>query len=326
METHHDTPPEPSVTTTTFSRRLSLTAGLSALGLGALTLAGCTGQAGDSPSGPALPPSGPANAGAWAQQMNGLEKSAGVTLSVCAFVDGGPRLEYRSAEAIPLCSTFKVIAVAALLDKHSRNESYWAQNINIDAAKLVNYSPITSPFVGKQMTVSALCDAALRFSDNTAGNLLLEQLGGPSAVTAFATSQGFNATRLDRTETDLNSAIPGDPRDTSTSADLAGLCHSFLLGDGLDTTGQTMLRGWMLRNTTSTQRMRAGLPTGAELADKTGSGDYGVINGAGVIFQRGKKPISLAIMTRTDQQDSPGKPELMAQVTESVVAVLNPTT
>lgn len=253
--------------------------------------------------------------------MTALEQAAGVQLGVCA-IAGGTRLEYRSRETIPMCSTFKAIAVAALLGKHAKDDVYWTRQITVDPAKLVNYSPITSQFAGKEMTISAICDAALRFSDNTAGNLLLEQLGGPAAVTAFAAGMGFNATRLDRIETELNSAVPGDPRDTSTPADLASLFHAVLVGDGLDTIGQAMLRGWMLRNTTSTQRMRAGLPAGAELADKTGSGSYGVVNGVGVIFQKGKEPVALAVMTRTEQQDSSGKPELMAQVTQTVLAAL----
>lgn len=254
--------------------------------------------------------------------MTELEKTSGLQLGICAIVEGTTRLEYRSAEAIPMCSTFKAIAAGALLDKHAQDEAFWSQLINIDAATLVNYSPVTSKYAGQQMTLSAICDAALRFSDNSAGNLLLAQLGGPQGVTDFAVAKGFRATRLDRTETELNNAVPGDPRDTSTPADLAGLYASLLVGDGLDTLGQTMLRGWMLRNTTSAQRMRTGLPAGAELADKTGAGDYGVVNGVGTVFQRGKTPITLAVMTRSDQAASTGKPELIGKITASVIAAL----
>lgn len=296
-----------------FSRRSSLLAGLGLLGASTLGLSGCTGRA--------TAPLSTTSAD-WTAQMSELEKRAGVQLGVCAISQGAPRLEYRSKEAIPMCSTFKVIAVAGLLDKHARDESYWAQKVTVDPVKLVTYSPITSQFAGKEMTISAICDAALRFSDNTAGNLILELLGGPAAVTAFAASKGFSATRLDRTETELNEAVPGDPRDTSTPADLAGLFELFLVGKGLDVIGQTMLRAWMLRNTTSAQRMRTGLPEGAELADKTGSGSYGVVNGVGVVFRHAKPPVSLAVMTRTDQQGSPGKPKLIAQVTQSVLATL----
>ena len=66
------------------------------------------------------------------------------------------------------------------------------------------------------MTLAELCEAAVQVSDNAAGNLLLQTIGGPPAITDFARSIGDDRLRLDRWEIELNSAVPGDPRDTST--------------------------------------------------------------------------------------------------------------
>src|SRR5438067_7147263 len=68
------------------------------------------------------------------------------------------------------------------------------------------------------MTLGALCAAAIEQSDNTAGNLLLDTIGGPVGWTNFARSIGDEMTRLDRKEPELNSAILGDGRDTTTPA------------------------------------------------------------------------------------------------------------
>ncbi|MEK8226395.1 serine hydrolase [Oerskovia sp. M15] len=126
-----------------------------------------------------------------------------------------------------------------------------------------------------------LADAALRFSDNTAGNLLLQEIGGPTALTAFAASLGATSTRLDRIEPELNEATPGDERDTSTPDDIAQLYGSLLLDRGAGALTSARLGDWMLRNTTSGKRIRAGLDGDHELADKTGAGSYGVVNDAG---------------------------------------------
>ena len=80
------------------------------------------------------------------------------------------------------------------------------------------------------MTLDELCQAALQVSDNTAGNLLLKTIGGPSAITAFARSIGDPSSRLDRWETELNSAVPGDARDTSTPEALGGGYRDLLVG------------------------------------------------------------------------------------------------
>ena len=66
------------------------------------------------------------------------------------------------------------------------------------------------------MPLGDLCAAAIDWSDNTAANLILDAIGGPAGFTAFARSLGDSTTRLDRNEPSLNTAIPGDERDTTT--------------------------------------------------------------------------------------------------------------
>src|SRR5690606_3946193 len=113
--------------------------------------------------------------------------------------------------------------------------------------KLIVWSPVTEKHAGgRGMTLGALCDAAVTMSDNTAGNLLLESLGGPEGLTAFFRSLGDDVSRLDRWEPDLNNVPPGDPRDTTTPAAMLRSLQKVVLGDALSQTSRQRLADWLI--------------------------------------------------------------------------------
>jgi beta-lactamase class A len=145
------------------------------------------------------------------------------------------------------------------------------------------------------MTVAELCEAAMTFSDNTAGNLLLASLGGPQALTSYARSIGDTTTRLDRIEPELNEAVPGDLRDTTTPAAMRNNLQVLALDDALSDASRDQLVKWMIGNRTGNARLRAGLPVGWRCGDKTGSGERGTTNDVGVLWPPGRKPIIVSI-------------------------------
>ena len=216
-------------------------------------------------------------------------------------VDGGRSIAHRGQEAFAMCSTFKGYASARVLQMVGQGELTLDQQVFVDPAAIVANSPRTEPRAGGEMTLDELCQAALQVSDNTAGNLLLKTIGGPPAITAFARSIGDPSTRLDRWETELNSAIPGDPRDTSTPQALGGGYRNLLTGDALAPPQRQHLEDWMRGNETSS--MRAGLPPGWTTADKTGSGDYGSTNDVGIAYGPAGQRVLLALMTRSQVND-----------------------
>ena len=228
-----------------------------------------------------------------------LESSTGVTIGVAASTRGQTPYSYRGGDAFPMCSLFKPLAVAQLLRDSAYDDALWSRRVAFREDQIVENSLVCAADADRNMSVEELADAALRFSDNTAGNLLLELLGGPMQIGIFAQSLGARSTRLDRWEPELNEANPGDPRDSSTPSDIRSIYEALLLGDALSALGQARLRTWMLRNATAGSRLGAALPDGAELADKTGAGDYGVVNDAGVVWQKGRVPAD----DRRDDQD-----------------------
>lgn len=209
----------------------------------------------------------------------------------------GRSVVHRPDERQPLCSTFKPLAAAVLL----RRGIDLDRVVRYTSRELVEWSPITAE--RRAMTYGELCDAAIRFSDNTAGNLVLRAIGGPRGLTRELRRLGDDVTRLDRWETELNAAVPGDERDTSTPEALAATYARLLVGGVLRNRGRWVLRGWMQSNTTSVGKFRAGLPASWWCADKTGAGSYGTMNDAGLITTPDGTEIVFAALTRASSSD-----------------------
>jgi beta-lactamase class A len=249
-----------------------------------------------------------------------LEGASGARLGVYALnTANGAQVRYRADERFPFCSTFKVILASAILDRSTRIAGLLQQPVHYAQSDLARYSPISENHVNDGMTVAELCAAAIQYSDNTSANLLVKILGGPSAVTAFARSIGNSEFRLDRWETELNSATPGDLRDTVTPAAMARSLQSLALGDTLSAPHRKQLNEWLLGNTTGAKRIRAGIPAGWQVGDKTGSGDYGTANDIAVLWPPERKPIVLAIYHTQKKADAEWRDEIIAAATRIVL-------
>ncbi|MBN3779743.1 PenA family class A beta-lactamase [Burkholderia sp. Ac-20345] len=249
-----------------------------------------------------------------------LERSAGGRLGVCAIdIATGRRAEHRQNERFPFCSTFKAMLSAAVLAQSVERPALLQQRVTYTKADLVNYSPVSGKHVDDGMTVAALCEAAIQYSDNSAANLLMKLLGGPSAVTAYARSIGDDSFRVDRWETELNTALPGDLRDTTTPAAMAASMRVLMLGDALPAAQRAQLVTWMRGNKVGDKRLRAGVPAGWTVADKTGTGDYGTTNDAGVVWSPSRAPIALAVYYTQARADARSKEDVIASVARIVV-------
>jgi len=259
-------------------------------------------------------------------RLDDLERRCGAYIGLFATDIGtGRTLAHRDGDPFAMCSSFKAYAAARALQKAQRGELDLQQAVFIDPgdpAVLLPNSPVTAPQAGKTMPLAQLCAAALQRSDNAAANLLLRAIGGPPAITEFARSIGDDRTRLDRWETDLNTAIPGDPRDTSTPRALGGGIQSLLTGTVLGESQRRQLEDWMRGNTTST--MRAGLPAGWTTADKTGTGDYGSTNDIGIAYGPDAQRVLLSLMTRSQSPNPDADPlrPLIGEVTRSALGWL----
>ncbi|MET0964612.1 MAG: class A beta-lactamase [Noviherbaspirillum sp.] len=256
-------------------------------------------------------------------RLRQLEASLDGRLGVYALDTGsGARLGFRGDERFPMCSTFKAVLAGAILERSAREPDLLQRRIRYAAGELVSYSPITEGHVKDGMTVAGLCDAAVRYSDNSAANLLLDIVGGPASLTGFARTQGDERFRLDRWETALNTAEPGDPRDTTTPQAMVILLQRLCLGDGLPQAQRLQLQDWLRRNTTGATRIRGGVPAGWQVGDKTGTGPYGTANDVGLIWPPQRAPLVLAIYTTRRGQGAEPRNDILAAAARVVMEAL----
>nr|WP_247881146.1 class A beta-lactamase [Skermanella sp. TT6] len=251
---------------------------------------------------PGIVPAAAGSGGDLAGKLAEVERRLGARLGAAILdTESGRRWSHRADERFPLCSTFKAIACGAVLAKADAGREDLERRIRFEAADVVTYSPVTQDRVGGAgMTLAEICEAAMTRSDNTAGNIILDSLGGPSGVTEFARSLGDDVTRLDRRETDLNEATPGDPRDTTSPAAMVANLESLVLGNVLSPPSRDRLTAWLVSNKTGDAKLRAGLPKDWRIGDKTGGGDHGTMNDVAVIWPPNRKPTIVSIyMTET---------------------------
>lgn len=262
-------------------------------------------------------------------RLRAIESHSGGRLGVYVVDTGdGRTLANRPRERFPMCSTFKVLLVGAVLRRVDAGTEHLDRRVAYGPNVLLAYAPVTRANVRHGfMTVRALCAAAIEVSDNTAANLLLATVGGPAGVTAFARSLGDTATRLDRTEPTLNGAIPGDPRDTTTPQAMADDLRAMLLGPALSQAPRTALTGWLAACGTGRTALRAGLPGTWQAGDKTGAGgpgnatgDSNTRNDVAILRPPRRRPILVTAYLTSSKLSAAGSNAALAAVARTVVA------
>ncbi|MBV9992472.1 MAG: class A beta-lactamase [Alphaproteobacteria bacterium] len=229
--------------------------------------------------------------------IQAIEARAGGRLGVAALdTQTGRRIAWRDGERFPMCSTFKLLLVTRVLAKADKGQERLDRWVKYGKDDLLDYAPVAREHLAQGgMTVKDLAEAAIVWSDNTCANLLLAADGGPAGVTAQARALGDPVTRLDRNEPTLNTAIPGDPRDTTAPAAMLDDMDRVLLGDALSESSREMLTGWMIACRTAPRRIGAGLPSGWKRGHKTGTGANGSTNDIAICWPPGRKPILLTV-------------------------------
>jgi beta-lactamase class A len=231
----------------------------------------------------------PAFAQAAAPALESYERETGGRIGVHAeSLATGAKIAWRADERFVMCSTFKASLAAFVLARADRGQERLDRMIGFGPKDLLDYAPVARQNLAKgakeaMMSVSDMCEAIVELSDNTCANLLLARIGGPAALTAFWRSLGDTTSRLDHNEPELNRSPPGDPRDTTTPAAMAGNLKRLVVGEALSPASRTQLTEWMVGCKTGANRLRGGLPAGWKIGDKTGnngkdaSGDIAVV-------------------------------------------------
>ncbi|ODA66637.1 Beta-lactamase OXY-2 precursor [Methyloligella halotolerans] len=254
-----------------------------------------------------------------AKRFAELESSTDGRLGVAVFDSGSAkRSSYRGDERFPMCSTFKYLAAGAVLKRVDEGKASLDEKIPITKADMLEYAPVTEKHIGEEMSLEALCEAIVTWSDNPAANLVLKRLGGPEAVTEFARSLGDEVTRLDRYELALNDVPPGDTRDTTSPRAMANNLDRLVRTDALSDASRRQLIAWLVDNHTGDNRIRAGLPKDWKVGDKTGTGPRGSTNDVGVAWPPDGKPVFIAVYLTDTEMPIAKREAVLASVARTV--------
>jgi len=228
-----------------------------------------------------------------------IEKDLGGRLGVAILDTGdGRRLEYHAVDRFPMCSTFKFLAAAAVLRRVDENQEQLERKISYGPGDLQAWAPVTKQHLQEgNITLDALCAAAVEYSDNTAANILLQTIGGPDGLTQYVRSLGDSITRLDRNEPTLNTALEGDERDTTNPVSMLNDLQALLLDEKLSVSARQRLETWLRECKTGDKRLRAGLPSTWNIGDKTGTGDNGAAGDVAIARPPNRAPLLIVAYT-----------------------------
>ncbi|MGE0178699.1 MAG: class A beta-lactamase [Sphingomonas sp.] len=230
---------------------------------------------------------------------------AGARIGLFAIDTGSGRtIGHDEHSRYAMCSTFKAPLAGMVLAEVDAGRMRLADTLPVSRADLVPYAPAVEAALDRgRMTLEELCAAIVQVSDNAAANLLLAQLGGPAGFTAFVRRCGDSVTRLDRIEPEMNRVRRGEERDTTSAAAMAGLMRTLLTGEVLMPASRTRLAGWMEGASTGRDRLRAGLPAGWRVGDKTGTaGSFS--NDVAIAWPPGRAPILIACYVDAPASDN----------------------
>lgn len=188
-------------------------------------------------------------------------------------------------------STIKTVVAGHVLNTLSLNTE-----VQIPSNKsLVSWSPETKKYVGNFKTIQWLVESMLKFSDNTATNILIEKSGGLDKVNDFLSQLEDSETRLDRLEPHFNNYRKGDARDTTTPKAMAITYEKIIFGKFLSKSNKNFLLKTLRNNQVSNSLLRSFIPPDYQIADRSGAGGSGSRGIAAIIFPLNRKPIIISV-------------------------------
>ncbi|MDW2114434.1 CARB family carbenicillin-hydrolyzing class A beta-lactamase [Vibrio sp. 1731] len=229
------------------------------------------------------------------------------------------RWDYRGDERFPLMSTFKTLACAKMLSDMDSGKLSKNATAKVDERSIVVWSPVMDKLAGQNTRIEHACEAAMLMSDNTAANLVLNEIGGPKAVTMFLRTIGDKATRLDRIEPRLNEATPGDSRDTTTPNAILNTLRTLVEGETLSYESRVQIKIWMQDNKVSDSLMRSVLPTGWSIADRSGAGGHGSRGINAIIWKENHRPVYISIYVTETELSLQARDQLVAQISQLIL-------
>ncbi|WP_244231608.1 class A beta-lactamase [Rathayibacter sp. VKM Ac-2804] len=309
------------------SARLGIRSGSAVVLAAVLALSACS-----APSAPATSPSttaaaspavpAPAPAIDVSADLTALEAEFDARIGVSAVDTGsGRQVAHRRDERFGYASSIKALAAAEFLHAVPAAERGDVVTWTAADVEAAGYSPVTGESTATGLPLARLAEVAVRQSDNTALNLVLDRLGGPTALDRALEELGDTTTDVVDEEPRLNTVVPGSTANTTTPAAVTADLTAVALGERLPVEDRALLLDWMSGNATGDALIRAGAPEGWSVADKSG-GAGGIRNDVAVVTPPGRAPIVLSVLTARNDPDTAYDDALVARAAAIVLGAL----
>jgi beta-lactamase class A len=251
------------------------------------------------------------------ERLSTLSRRAGGEIGVAVIhVETDNSVAIDGTKQLPLYSVFKLPVAIAVLKEVEQNRLSLHQKLRITSAEATpgwraNTNLWRKPVV---LTIEQLLELSIVRSDNTSTDKLLNLIGGPAVVTRRMRDLGLENIEIVTSVHELGSRP--EKMNTGSAEDLARLLVKLEKGEVLQPGGFQLLRGFMERTQTGAKRLRGDLPRGTVVADKTGTGDAGVVtNDVGVItLPEGKGHIAIAVLLSGSKLSLEEQEKLIAEI------------
>ena len=248
-----------------------------------------------------------------------LENQFDATLGVYALDTGtGDEISYKPDERLGYASTFKAFLAAVFLRDYTFDEL--DEVVEFTEEDLEPHAPVAEENVDSGMTLLELGEAAVRYSDNTAANLLLAELGGLEVLNEILVELGDDVTDMHQYEVNMGEFTEGETSDTTTPRAFAENLDAFVFGDVLEEDKREVFTEWLQTNETGGDLVEAGVPADWVVGGTTGTGvNHGIRNNIVVLWPPESDPIVLAVMTKRPDPDAEPDDALLAEAAAIVV-------
>ncbi len=232
-------------------------------------------------------------------------------------IDSGEYSELRADVVLPAASTIKLPILIALFQDVDARTVQLTEKLTLDKQSIVGGAgDLQALPPGTQVSILDAATKMMTISDNTATNLLIERLGGATALNRRFRNWGLNTTAINRPLPDL------EGKNVTTARELTRLMLAITdrrrlpdRGDNQIVSDASRSQIWeIMSNTRRNTMLPKGLGAGAKIAHKTG--DIGsIIADVGTIeLPTGKKYLATAIVKRP--YNDPAGPELIRQMSK----------
>jgi len=267
-----------------------------------------------------------------------IARDAGGSVGLAAVVvETGERLQLAGDQRFPMQSVFKLPLALTVLHLVDQGRLRLEVKVKLGPDDMRRgRSPLRDRWpTGVTLTIEELLRWMLAEGDNSAADVLLRLAGGPAAVTARLRALKIEGVRVDRSEDELTrelepvrgqavfDAYLADPRDTATPGAMADLLVVMARGRELQPASHARLLGWMTETQTGLERIRALMPAGTAVADRTGGGpDFRGVNSCtndvGLITLPGGRHLALAVFLKGSPLPADERDRVIARLARAV--------